>query len=257
MLRGSRYTAASMKLSVVIPAHNEEAYIGPCLKAVLKEVARCGCAVEVLVVNNASTDCTAQVAACFPGVRVVNEPCKGLSRARNRGYLESRGELIANVDADCLMPRGYLTRVVRHFERDSRLALLSGPFFYHDLPQAAQIVTQVLYLFQFFPNVIGQRILGMGALAQGGNFVVRRSMLDKVGGYDTSLTFWGEDADAAIRLSRVGLVAWSMRLNMKTSARRLIKEGVLRAGAMYTVNNILMLFRGRPLSRRHRDIRAA
>jgi glycosyltransferase involved in cell wall biosynthesis len=246
-----------MKLSVVIPAHNEEAYIGPCLKAVLKEVARFGHAAEVLVVNNASSDCTARVAASFPGVQVVNEPCKGLSRARNRGYLESRGELIANVDADCLMPRGYLTRAVRHFERDSRLALLSGPFFYYDLPQAAQIVTQVLYLFQFFPNVIGQRILGMGALAQGGNFVVRRSMLDKAGGYNTSLTFWGEDADAAIRLSRVGLVSWSMRLKMKTSARRLIKEGVLRAGAIYTINNILMLFRGRPLSRKHRDIRAA
>ena len=97
----------------------------------------------------------------------------------------------------------------------------------------------------------------MGALAQGGNFVVRRSMLDQVGGFDTSLTFWGEDADAAIRLSRVGLVAWSMRLSMKTSARRLIKEGVFRAGRIYTVNNILMLFRGRPLRRRHRDIRAA
>jgi glycosyltransferase involved in cell wall biosynthesis len=246
-----------MTISIVIPAHNEEAYIGPCLKAVLKEAARSGCETEVLVINNASSDCTAQIASCLPGVRVISEPRKGLSRARNRGYLESHGELIANVDADCLMPRGYLTRVLRHFERDPRLALLSGPFFYYDLPQTAQIVTQILYMFQFFPNVVGQRILKMGALAQGGNFVVRRSMLDKVGGFNTSLTFWGEDADAAIRLSRVGLVAWSMRLNMKTSARRLIKEGVLRAGAMYTVNNILMLFRGRPLSRRHRDIRAA
>jgi glycosyltransferase involved in cell wall biosynthesis len=246
-----------MKLSVVIPAHNEEAYIGPCLKAVLKEVARCGLSVEVLVVNNASTDCTAPIAARFPGVRVVNEPCKGLSRARNRGYLESCGELIANIDADCLMPPGYLTRVVRHFERNPRLSLLSGPFFYNDLPQTAQIMTQVLYMFQYFPNVLGQRVFKMGALAQGGNFVVRRTMLDKVGGFDTSLTFWGEDADAAIRLSRVGLVTFSMRLRMKTSARRLLKEGVLRAGAIYTVNNILMLFRGRPLSRGHRDIRVA
>jgi glycosyltransferase involved in cell wall biosynthesis len=246
-----------MKLSIVIPAHNEEACIGSCLKAVLKEVARSGLSAEVLVVNNASTDSTAQVASMFRGVRVVNEPCKGLSRARNRGYLESRGELIANVDADCLMPAGYLTLAARRFEQDRRLALLSGPFFYYDLPQTAQIVTQVLYLFQFFPNVIGQRILKMGALAQGGNFVVRRTMLDKVGGYNTSLTFWGEDADAAIRLSRVGLVSWSMRLTMKTSARRLIKEGVMRAGAIYTVNNILMIFRGRPLSRGHRDIRVA
>ena len=245
-----------MKLSIVIPAYNEEDYIGPCLKAARKEIAFSGCAAEIVVVNNASTDHTAEIASRFPGVRVINEPCKGLSRARDRGYRETRGELIANVDADCLMPRGYIDKALRRFERNHRLALLSGPFIYYDLPQTAQITTRVLYYFQFFPNVIGQRILNLGAVAQGGNFVVRRSMLDKVGGFNTSLTFWGEDADAAIRLSRVGLVSFSMRLSMKTSARRLIKEGVFRAGLIYTVNNILMIFRGRPLMGAQKDIRA-
>lgn len=251
----SRYNLPPMKLSIVIPAYNEENYIGPCLKAARKEIASSGCAAEIVVVNNASTDRTAEIASRFPGVHVINEPCKGLSRARDRGYRETRGELIANVDADCLMPRGYIATVLRRFERNHRLALLSGPFFYYDLPQAAQVVTRILYLFQFFPNVIGQRVLKLGAVAQGGNFVVRRSMLDKVGGFNTSLTFWGEDTDAATRLSRVGLVSFSMRLPMKTSGRRLIKEGVFRAGAAYTVNNILMIFRGRPLSRMQMDIR--
>jgi len=245
-----------MKLSIVIPAYNEENYIGPCLKAAQKEIESSGCDAEIVVVNNASTDCTASVASRFPGVRVIHEPCKGLSRARDRGYRESRGEFIANVDADCLMPKGYIGEVLRQFERNRHLALLSGPFYYYDLPQAAQLVTRILYLFSFFPNVIGQRILKLGAVAQGGNFVVRRSMLDKVGGFNTSLTFWGEDADAAIRLSRVGLVTFSMRLTMKTSGRRLIKEGLLRAGAVYTVNNILMIFRGRPLKGKQKDIRA-
>jgi glycosyltransferase involved in cell wall biosynthesis len=245
-----------MDVSVVIPAYNEEKYIGPCLKAALKEIARSGCDAEIVVVNNASTDCTAAVASRFPGVRVVSEPRKGLSQARNRGYLESRGELIANVDADCLMPRGYLTRVLRRFAANPRLAMLTGPFHYYDLPAGGQIATQVLYLFSYFPNVVGQRLFKLGALAQGGNFVVRRSMMDKVGGFDTSLTFWGEDADAAIRLSRVGLVVFSMRLSMKTSARRLLKEGWLKVGAIYTINNILMLLRGRPLAMRHNDIRA-
>jgi GT2 family glycosyltransferase len=226
------------------------------LKAARKEITSSGCAAEIVVVNNASTDRTAEIASRFPGVRVINEPCKGLSRARDRGYRESHGELIANVDADCLMPRGYIAKVLRRFERNHRLALLSGPFIYYDLPQTAQITTRVLYFFQFFPNVIGQRILNLGAVAQGGNFVVRRSMLDKIGGFNTSLTFWGEDADAAIRLSRVGLVSFSMRLPMRTSGRRLLKEGVFRAGLIYTVNNILMIFRGRPLMRTQKDIRA-
>jgi glycosyltransferase involved in cell wall biosynthesis len=244
-----------MLVSVVIPAYNEETLIGTCLKSVLRE-ARCfGADAEVVVVNNASTDRTREVARMFRGVRVVDEPCKGLSRARHRGYLESRGEFIVNVDADCIMPRGYLTRVIKSFRSDSRLVLLTGPFLYHDLPQVFQVVTIMFYLFQFVPNTIGQRILKLGAVAQGGNFTARRSALQKVGGYDTSLTFYGEDTDIAIRLSRVGLVRFSFHVLMKTSGRRLRQEGVLRAGTLSTLNIIFMILKGRPLTRVHRDVR--
>ncbi|MGO9412562.1 MAG: glycosyltransferase family A protein [Spirochaetia bacterium] len=239
----------------MIPAYNEEKFIGPCLKSVLREAHCYGNDAEVLVVNNASTDKTRQVACGYPGVRVIDEPRKGLSRARHRGYLESRGDLVVNVDADCIMPRGYLARVVRSFELDRRLALLTGPFLYHDLPQVAQVVTILFYLFQFVPNTIGQRILKVGAVAQGGNFTARRSALQKVGGYDTSLTFYGEDTDIAIRLSHVGLVRFSFTVLMKTSGRRLRKEGVLRAGTLYTLNIIFMILKGRPLTRTHQDVR--
>jgi glycosyltransferase involved in cell wall biosynthesis len=244
-----------MKLSVVIPAFNEEKYIGPCLKAVIREAAYSGHVVEIIVVNNASTDRTAAVAACYPGVKVVNEPHKGLSMARNRGYLESHGELIANVDADCLMPRGYMAKLMRHFAGTPRLALLTGPFFYYDLPQVAQIVSRIFYMLEFLPNFLGQYVFKMGAVAQGGNYVVRRSLLDKVGGFNTSIDFYGEDTDIAIRLSHVGLVRFSMRFPMKTSGRRLAKEGILRAGYLYFLNIIFMMFRGRPLHRTHSDIR--
>jgi len=244
-----------MLISVVIPAYNEEHYLGPCLKSVLREARCLGAQAEVVVVNNASTDRTREVACRYPGVRVVDEPCKGLSMARHRGYLESRGELVVNIDADCIMPRGYLARVIRSFQADRRLALLTGPFFYHDLPQISQVVTIIFYLFQFVPNTIGQRILGLGAVAQGGNFTARRSALVKVGGYDTSLTFYGEDTDIAIRLSRVGLVRFSFRIPIKTSARRLRKEGTLRAGTLYTLNIIFMILKGRPLKRTQEDVR--
>ena len=244
-----------MKLSIVIPAYNEEKHIGPCLKAVIKEVAFSLRDAEIVVVNNASTDRTAAVAACFPGVKVVTEPRKGLSRARQRGYQESHGELIANVDADCLMPRGYIAKIIRHFDTTPRLALLSGPFFYYDLPQVAQIVSRIFYMLEFLPNFLGQYVFKMGAVAQGGNFVVRRSLLDKVGGFNTSFDFYGEDTDIAIRLSHVGLVRFSMRFSMKTSGRRLAKEGLLKAGYFYFLNIIFMMFRGTPLGRTHKDIR--
>jgi len=245
-----------MKLSVVIPAHNEERGLAKCLESVLREGERSGCDVEVVVVNNASTDRTAEVASRFSLVRLVDEPRKGLSMARHRGYIESTGALIANVDADCIMPRGYIQRVIRNFENDGRLVCLSGPFDYYDLPQFSRIFAAVFYLFQVFPNIIGQRILKLGAVAQGGNFIVRRSALDKVGGYNTAITFYGEDTDIATRLSRVGLVRFSYRVRMKTSGRRLLKEGVFWTGYLYTLNIIFTLFYGKPLTRIHKDIRA-
>jgi glycosyltransferase involved in cell wall biosynthesis len=244
-----------MTLSIVIPAYNEERSIGPCLKSALRAAADAACDVQIVVVDNASTDRTGEIARGFPGVKVVHEPCKGLSRARQRGYLESRGELVANIDADCIIPKGYIAKVLREFEKERRLACFSGPFYYYDMPQTKQLAAAIFYLFQFFPNVLGQRVLGMGGVVQGGNFIVRRSMMERVGGFDTSFEFYGEDTDISLRLARVGLVRFSLRLRMKTSGRRLLKEGVIKSGYLYTTNIIMMYFRGRIVTRTHKDVR--
>jgi glycosyltransferase involved in cell wall biosynthesis len=240
-----------VRLSIVIPAHNEEAYIGGCLRAALREAAGCGYGVETVVVDNACTDRTAAVASAFPGVRVVKEPCKGLSRARHRGYLATRGDLVVNLDADTRMPRGYLRTVVRAFERDPRMVCLSGPFVYYDLPAPHQIVTFAFFLLSALPNILGQRILRLGAIAQGGNFTVRRSALDRIGGYNTALEFYGEDTDIATRLSKVGLVRFRLQLYMPTSGRRMRANGLLRTGWRAFINIIFVLFHGRPYTRGH------
>jgi glycosyltransferase involved in cell wall biosynthesis len=242
-----------MRLSIVIPAHNEEAAIGDCLRAALREAHRSGYDVEVVVVNNASTDRTAAVAAGFLGVRVVDEPQKGLSMARDRGYRVTRGELIVNLDADTHMPRGYLRTVVQSFERDPHMVCLSGPFLFHDLPAPLQIGSMVFYFFQFLPNIVGQRVLRIGAAVQGGNFIVRRTALDRIGGYDTSIEFYGEDTDIAIRLSKVGRVRFKMRLYMPTSGRRLRSEGTLRTAYLAFLNIVFVLFYGRPFTQGHRS----
>jgi glycosyltransferase involved in cell wall biosynthesis len=74
--------AGAPKVSFVVPAHNEEAGLPRTLAAIQAEIARAGCPAEVIVVDNASTDGTARVAARFPGVR----SCPSRSRAcRARG----------------------------------------------------------------------------------------------------------------------------------------------------------------------------
>jgi glycosyltransferase involved in cell wall biosynthesis len=119
-----------MRLSIVIPAYNEQDYLPDCLRHVLAEIARSASpgAVEVLVVDNASTDATAAVAAAIPGVRVVHEPRKGLTRARQTGLEASTGAVIGYVDADTRVPAGWIDRVLNAFADDPAVVCVSGPY---------------------------------------------------------------------------------------------------------------------------------
>src|SRR5689334_1513313 len=74
-----------MKLSVVIPAYNEEKYIGACLDELITTAG--SDIYEIIVVDNASTDRTAAVARKYKGVKVVREDRKGLTRARQAGLM--------------------------------------------------------------------------------------------------------------------------------------------------------------------------
>ena len=73
-------------ISFVVPAYNEEKHLARTLTAIVSEIKRSGCAAEVIVVNNASTDGTGELAASFPEVIVVDEPVKGLVQARKAGF---------------------------------------------------------------------------------------------------------------------------------------------------------------------------
>ena len=82
-----------MKLTIIVPAFNEQAYIGPTLDSIQVAVrrlqARSGVDVETIVVDNNSTDGTA-VAARAKGATVVHEPVQGIARARNTGARHAR-----------------------------------------------------------------------------------------------------------------------------------------------------------------------
>src|SRR3990167_4676451 len=92
-----------MKISFVIPAHNEEAVIGKCLASVFKEINRSRTSIdtEVVVVDNASTDRTREEALKFPNVTVVRENLKGLVYARRAGSEEHTSELQSQSNLVC------------------------------------------------------------------------------------------------------------------------------------------------------------
>src|ERR1700687_698667 len=117
-----------MRLSFVVPAYNEEAYLPACLESILAQTKDLGDQIEIIVVNNASTDRTREVALGFPGVRVVDEMRKGLTFARQAGFAASSGELIANVDSDSRLTEGWVKTVLAEFAGDAKMVALSGPF---------------------------------------------------------------------------------------------------------------------------------
>ncbi len=244
-----------MRISFVIPAHNEEQRLTACLDALKKEINRFPCDKEVIVVNNASTDRTGEIARKFSWVRVIDEPRKGLVQARQSGYHVSSGEIIAHIDSDTLMPEGWLETVMKEFTKNKNLAALSGPYIYYDLPYLHRALTSLFYMTGYISHIINHHILHSGAMIQGGNFIVRRTHFDLAGGFDTSITFYGEDTDVARRISRIGTVKWTFKLPMYTSGRRLAHDGVMRTGIRYAANYIYMLVRGKPLTKTYTDIR--
>jgi cellulose synthase/poly-beta-1,6-N-acetylglucosamine synthase-like glycosyltransferase len=244
-----------MQLAFVIPAYNEEALIGKCLASVVAEVERSGRPVDIVVVNNASTDRTREIAEGFPGVRVVDELEKGLVAARDAGFRATTAELVANIDADTVVPAGWIDTVLAEFERDPRLVCLSGPYFYYDLSVWNRFLVSFFYGVTYLTYVLNRFVLRVGSVVQGGNFVFKRSAWQAVGGYNRAIQFFGEDTDVAVRLSKVGGVKWTFRLKMWTSGRRLAEEGVLRTAATYVVNFFSVTFAGKPATKTYTDVR--
>ena len=116
-----------MKVSVVIPAYNEEKYIKKCLVSVTNQVVP---ADEIVVVNNNSTDKTVAIAKKFE-VKIINEKKQGMTPARNKGFNEAKYEIIARCDADCIVPPDWIKIIKDNFEK-RKIDALSGPVFFYD-----------------------------------------------------------------------------------------------------------------------------
>ena len=244
-----------MRLSFVIPAYNEESYLPACLESIFAQIADVPGGAEVIVVNNASKDKTREVALSFPGVKLVDEPQKGLTFARQAGFKACTGELIANVDSDSRLTPGWVDTVIHAFDAQENLVAISGPLVYYDLEPRQRFSVKIFYLAAYLVYFINRYILRAGSMVQGGNFVLKRSALESIGGFDTTISFYGEDTDIARRMHRVGKVDFSLNLKMFSSARRLKQEGMITIAVRYTMNYFWTTFRKKPFTEEYADHR--
>lgn len=244
-----------MKLSFVIPAYNEEWFIGKCLESIIRELKEKPYRAEIIVVNNASTDRTKEISQNYPGVIVVDEPVKGIVKARSRGLKESTGDLIANIDADAMLPRGWIDKVVREFSKNPNLVCLSGPHIYYDLPPFSRFLAKLFYFIVFLVYLVNRFVLNIGSLVQGGNFICRKTALLAAGGYNPNIEFYGEDADIARRLHKLGGVKFTLGLPIYASGRRLATEGPFTIALRYAINYFWITFFKKPFSQTSIDVR--
>ncbi|MDD4900595.1 MAG: glycosyltransferase family 2 protein [Patescibacteria group bacterium] len=244
-----------MKLSIVIPAFNEEKYIGDCLEATIKAMAGFPEEVEIIVINNASTDRTHDVAAGYSQVKVFDEPKKGTNSARQLGLVKSSGDLIANIDADNKINVEWLKTVFQEFSANPRLVALSGPYLFYDLTPLSRFFAKLYYWLAYPVYVISNKFFKRGGAVMGGNVVIRKSALEAIGGYNTALTFYGDDTDTAVRLSKVGLVKFNYHFTVQSSGRRLANEGLMRAGWRYVTNHFSTIFFKKPYDTVKHDLK--
>ncbi len=200
-----------MDISIVVPAHNEENFIGATLDCLLHQDFRGS--YEIIVVDNASTDRTAEICRS-KGVQVIAEPRKGVVFARQKGFLEAKASIIATTDADTEIPPNWLTWLYEGFQSCPRMVAFGGLYRLGDGSLFHRVGTRIwLPLFCVLDNVL----IGGGLL--GCNMAVRRNAFLACRGFNLDLK-WNEDGEIARRLQKQGKVEIDRKFFVYTSGRR-------------------------------------
>ena len=225
-----------MKFSIVIPAFNEGAHIASAVKAVNDQVLKPDDSFEIIVVDNNSSDHTHAAATTALGEsgKVVSEKRAGPNYARQRGFLESTGDVICFLDSDCRIPTDWIANIRLEIERGAKA--VSGPYYY-GFSAGYQALLNKLYawvVLPVLPVLLRAVFWRKAAVIIGGNFAVTREALHVIGGIPP-VSFWGDDAVIGMMLVRkAGKVKFSRKVWAQTSPRRYDERGFWKVNYKYT-----------------------
>ncbi|OAI54370.1 hypothetical protein AYO44_03620 [Planctomycetaceae bacterium SCGC AG-212-F19] len=177
-------------VSVIVPAYNREDFLGAALSSIVTQDYR---PLEVIVVDDGSTDGTVGVARSFPEVRCLCQAHQGVSAARNAGVAASQGNFLAFLDSDdCWAPRKLGVQVdflLQHPGIDFCLGLMQN-FLEPGCRRPSWVGPDELAKPRQEPSPC--------------TMVIRRAAFDRVGGYDTRFTH-GEDTEWFFRAKEAGI----------------------------------------------------
>ncbi len=184
-----------IRISVVIPAHNEEKFIGKCLESVVRAAEHVKPdVVEIVVVANRCTDRTADVAREY-GARVLVNDKKCISAVRNTGVRAANGGIIVTIDADSVMSDDALREAVQMLETGRFIG--GGTRIRFERMSVGIFFSAVYVALNLIPVMWKHK-----SALSGGMFWFRKRDFEEIGGFDETLVSL-EDMDFAVRLNRL------------------------------------------------------
>ncbi|RLG29540.1 hypothetical protein DRN98_08285 [Methanosarcinales archaeon] len=178
--------------SIIIPAHQEEKYIGETLGALSKVVeGECKNNCEVIVVCNACTDRTADISRTFRdklNIRVIETGKRGVSFARNLGAKYAKGNILVFLDADIVISKGFLTAISRAVKDGAEIGTCKAR------ASSNRLFDNILMMLKSLTHYFG--------VSTGVIFVTRR-LFERIGGFNEDLSV-GEDGDFIRRAMKQG-----------------------------------------------------
>jgi glycosyltransferase involved in cell wall biosynthesis len=182
-------------VTVYVPCYNVERTLKDCLEAILRQTYTPD---EILVVDDGSTDRTAEIAKGYP-VRTIRHPQnKGLAAARNTAVLNSRNELVASVDADVAPSAEWLERIVVNMEHDGFAG--GGGRLVEKFQQTLADKWRATHMVQNRRALPSQDV----PTISGSNALLKASAIKRAGLYNEQFRRSFEDHDICYRLRRLG-----------------------------------------------------
>lgn len=211
-----------MKASIIVPAFNSEKTLKHCLYSLVNQ--KYNDEYQIIIVNDGSTDKTEELAKqyCdkYSNVKLISQKNKGVCEARNIGIKHSRGEIIVNMDSDCIASQNWLSELVKPFTKEE-----------------------------------------VGVVSSYGGFggtstAFRRSVLKKVGLYDTKFYYYREDTDITFRVMEAGFEFKRLPQNFEHIHPEVVPKG-FRDLIDYGINRMLLHANDALLWKKHKNKRCA
>ncbi len=220
--------------SVVIPTYNRWPLLYDALQSVLEQTHQ---DLEILVVDDGSTDDTkTQITRLHGPIRLLTCNRGGPARARNIGIREARGRFIAFLDSDDLWYPDHLAEaleIINHYPKVDFLfadTRFSGPAGIRSSYLQGKAIESVPFeasgSWRIFNRLIYQELVEASTVTTS-TVIVRRTVLQQLGGFDERLTPFGEDSDMWLRICATSRAAanWSVRVE-----RRKLDDGLMLSG---------------------------